>query len=262
MVGILDPNDPNSSAFFATPPGTYSAMESRRRLALQLLANSKKGYPTTIGQGLTAIGDAIGDRSVLSQLAGQEAEYAKTVGADAEAGIPAEARTPGPQSAAPASPAVSAAVAPIPSRPLASPLAATPADTSDDDPGLNGPVRTNPDGSIAGNLTAPTRPPGPSSGLIPPRINGIDPRTRMAMALAPQLGGLRPNPTDPEAATPPDIQALVGSLISALRRYSQAQPPVLPLPPRISNRLRRVFRLRSGRGRRQSSQRRNLRRSK
>jgi flagellar protein FlgJ len=82
----------------ANSPTSYQGMEARRRIALQLLANSKKGYPKTIGEGLTAVGDLIGDRAVLNQLAAQEAAYQKQAAAIGAGLIPSEARTPGPQS--------------------------------------------------------------------------------------------------------------------------------------------------------------------
>jgi hypothetical protein len=54
-------------------------MEARRRIAMQMIANSRKGYPKNIGEGLTAIGDAFGDRAVLNQLMKQEGEFEKGV---------------------------------------------------------------------------------------------------------------------------------------------------------------------------------------
>lgn len=125
-MSIIDPSNPGLFSFFAPKvgsPGTYQSMEARRRIALQLLANSKKGYPRTIGEGLTAIGDAIGDRAVLNQLAQQESAYQQQAAAAAEGGIPAEARTPGPQSAAPPAPAPAQTSA-LTGPPLQTPVAA------------------------------------------------------------------------------------------------------------------------------------------
>jgi hypothetical protein len=94
--------EPGLFSFFAGAPAnsptSYQGMEARRRIALQLLANSKKGYPKTIGEGLTAVGDAIGDRAVLNQLAQQEAAYQKQAAAAGAGLIPSEAQTPGPSS--------------------------------------------------------------------------------------------------------------------------------------------------------------------
>jgi hypothetical protein len=113
-MSIIDPNSPGLFSFFAPKaggPGTYQSMEARRRIALQLLANSRKGYPKTVGEGLTAIGDAIGDRAVLNQLAQQESAYQQAATAGIPGMVPPEARTtPGPVSATePATPPASTA---------------------------------------------------------------------------------------------------------------------------------------------------------
>lgn len=106
-MSIIDPNSPGLFSFFAPKAGgpvSYPAMEMRRKIALQMLANSRKGYPKTLGEGLTAIGDAIGDRAVLNQLMGQESEFQKGIDTDYQraTGAPATttppASTPGPQS--------------------------------------------------------------------------------------------------------------------------------------------------------------------
>lgn len=56
-------------AFNAGIPGGYSAMEMRRRIALNMLSGGKnKGYPKTFGEGLGAIGDALGDMGTLRDL--------------------------------------------------------------------------------------------------------------------------------------------------------------------------------------------------
>lgn len=66
-------NDPSSGG-----GANYPALESRRRIALQLIAQGgKKGYPKTLGEGLTSIGDAIGDIGTMRALQRQEAEYQK-----------------------------------------------------------------------------------------------------------------------------------------------------------------------------------------
>ena len=71
---------PNGGAFswLANEPGSYDAMELRKRIALQLLArDGKKGYPKNIGEGLTSIGDAIGEIGMMRALErGQAAQDA------------------------------------------------------------------------------------------------------------------------------------------------------------------------------------------
>lgn len=83
-------------SFFANPPATsamsYPAMEARRKIALQLIANSgKKGYPKTLGEGLSAIGDAIGERSAMRALQQQEAAYQQQAVKAAAGAVPGEA---------------------------------------------------------------------------------------------------------------------------------------------------------------------------
>src|SRR6478752_2297348 len=41
----------------------------RQRIALQMMSQGKKGYPKNIGEGLTAIGDSLGDIGMARQLA-------------------------------------------------------------------------------------------------------------------------------------------------------------------------------------------------
>ena len=58
-------------------PGSYQALETRRKIALQMLANQRKGYPKNIGEGLSAIGDAIGERGVMKRMEEQQAAFDK-----------------------------------------------------------------------------------------------------------------------------------------------------------------------------------------
>jgi hypothetical protein len=85
--------------------------ELRRRIALQMLSSGKKGFPKNIGEGLTAIGDAIGDRGIMSRLAAEEA-------ASERAGSAAVSRLSGPQAYAPPDD--------VPQEPAAAPAPATP----------------------------------------------------------------------------------------------------------------------------------------
>ena len=51
-------------------------MALRQRIALAMLANSKRsGYPKNLGEGLTAIGDAIGERGQIATLEAQMKAY-------------------------------------------------------------------------------------------------------------------------------------------------------------------------------------------
>jgi hypothetical protein len=82
--GFDDPSLPVNSAL-------------RQRIALAMLS-AKKGYPKTLGEGLTAIGDALGDRSAMRRLAEADvADQREAMGAPATpaAPQPTAAYTPG-----------------------------------------------------------------------------------------------------------------------------------------------------------------------
>jgi len=69
--------------FFDAPtvgdPSSYRALDLRRQIALAAMARDRKGYPKTIGEGLTAVGDAIGERGQMNALNTQLAAYDKYV---------------------------------------------------------------------------------------------------------------------------------------------------------------------------------------
>jgi hypothetical protein len=58
-------------------PSSYQALEMRRKIALQMLANQRKGYPKNLGEGLTAIGDALAERHAMQLMEGQQAAFDK-----------------------------------------------------------------------------------------------------------------------------------------------------------------------------------------
>jgi hypothetical protein len=67
----------------------------RQRIALQLMAN-KRAYPKNVGEGLSAIGEAIGDRGLAQQLAQSDVaaqDAAAKLGAGASTGTPGYAPT-------------------------------------------------------------------------------------------------------------------------------------------------------------------------
>jgi Phage tail lysozyme len=88
------------------PSGTnYPALEARRKIALQLIARDKKGYPKNIGEGLTSLGDALGEIGMMRGLQQQEAAYQRQLNTAAPQMVPGDARTPAaapPPAAAPA----------------------------------------------------------------------------------------------------------------------------------------------------------------
>jgi hypothetical protein len=52
-------------------PITPEGMALRQRMALAMIGRDRKGYPKNPGEGLTAIGDALGERSQMNQLVAQ-----------------------------------------------------------------------------------------------------------------------------------------------------------------------------------------------
>jgi len=58
--------------FNANDPTSYGAMELRRKIALQMMSQ-RKGFPKTLGEGLTTVGDAFGDIGIMRSLERQQA---------------------------------------------------------------------------------------------------------------------------------------------------------------------------------------------
>jgi hypothetical protein len=110
-------------SFFGNDPSTgggtnYGALEARRRMALQLMANGgKKGYPKNIGEGLASLGDSLGEIGMMRALQQQEAAYQRKV--DTAAGS-------GPPSAVPPGPQASLETPPVTRSPVASATPAAP----------------------------------------------------------------------------------------------------------------------------------------
>jgi hypothetical protein len=68
-MGMFDFN-PNADP---AAPDSYPTLQLRQRIAEAMLKNaSRKGYPKTLGEGLTAIGDAIGERGQMQALMGSQ----------------------------------------------------------------------------------------------------------------------------------------------------------------------------------------------
>jgi hypothetical protein len=202
---------------------------------MQLMAAAaRKAYPKTLGEGLSAIGEAIGSRKTMNDLAAMEAAYQRQ--APQAVDIPAAERrgeptvsdageedTPdtAPTKTADLVPDVpppqrtTTADVPPPSVPVAAAGIPPPAPVAAAD-SYNPIIRTNPDGTIAGNITAPTEPRA-APVVAPPAARpqavlspGI--RDRIALAALQQQQMLRPqavpppNPTLP-GVTPPDTPA-------------------------------------------------------
>ena len=78
--GILDPN----ALSFASFPNTPMSLEAlKRRRAVQLaLASKGRPFPKNVGEGLTSLGEALGERRLDDQLNAAEKSY--TGGRDAD----------------------------------------------------------------------------------------------------------------------------------------------------------------------------------
>src|SRR6187399_1815793 len=73
--GILDPNNLSFASFLGgATPGSLDKLQRRRAIA-QALASQKRGFPKNIGEGLTSLGEAIGDRMTDARLAAAEQSY-------------------------------------------------------------------------------------------------------------------------------------------------------------------------------------------
>jgi hypothetical protein len=186
-------------SFDASNPGSYNEMEQRRRIALQMMAQGKKGYPKNVGEGLSSIGDSVTEglmmRSLTQQAAAlQQARLADEAKAAAVAGNPPAAAVPGKRAdvvdEGVVPPVTTAAVEeplpppaqvvpPVASRTVAPPPMQV---ASAAPPPTNAPILQNPDGSIRGNLTAPT--PFPPYTEPPPQAPPPMPMPRPAGANA------------------------------------------------------------------------------
>src|SRR5881394_1528072 len=73
--------------------------ELRQRIALQMMSSSKgKGFPKTIGEGLSAVGDSLGDIGLAKMLERgdlSQQEVAKQKAEEALRGPPVAAAAPG-----------------------------------------------------------------------------------------------------------------------------------------------------------------------
>jgi hypothetical protein len=144
------------------------------------LANGEITYQQAAGQ-VAELGDS---NSMLKFLALSEQEKQRGRALQASqnfsstlSGTPSASETiSGPPSAAPR---ISVAPNPADDEPAPTRVAALPPPTTVAPPAANAPIRVNPDGSIAGNLTAPTEPPpvAPPPVAAPPRVAAPPPQS-------------------------------------------------------------------------------------
>jgi hypothetical protein len=110
MATFDDITAPISTFFYAgrkpDEPLSYQSLLTRRKIAEALLGK-RSPYPKTIGEGLAALGEGIGERSYMDRLEAGEREFEKQYGATADKAIamrtggdtspPDETRPPTPQ---------------------------------------------------------------------------------------------------------------------------------------------------------------------
>ena len=65
--------------FFANDPNLAANLKLRERIALAQMAR-RSAYPKTFGEGLSAIGEALGERRLIGQLEAQDAAGMKEAG--------------------------------------------------------------------------------------------------------------------------------------------------------------------------------------
>jgi len=114
--GILDPSNPLTFAFGGGGgTGTPGLQELKRRQAIaQMLAGQKRPFPKNIGEGLTSLGEAVGDRMTDARLTAQERAFgaAEDQRVNAANALPSVS-VPGARTA-PVAPAVAPARVPAP----------------------------------------------------------------------------------------------------------------------------------------------------
>jgi hypothetical protein len=104
LPSVFSPGSAGLFSFFANEPTSHEALVHRRKIA-EALAAQKRGFPKNVGEGLTYLGESIGEAGLNYRLRQQEAARDAMLGrttADLERGGPPVAAPV----VAPASPAV------------------------------------------------------------------------------------------------------------------------------------------------------------
>jgi len=212
--------DPLGYFFSGTDPASNNAnFILRQKIAMSLLAG-KKGYPNTLGQGLTAIGDAIGNLRLRRQMEQDD------VAAQREAmGSPATPSTPQPtaayspgdatRSAADEQPAQPPARAETPdnlytapSQPSSMLASATPSGLTAPQPTLRD-LRTDQTAEGAGAGTPPSSS-SPASDEEAGGYNVIDAQAGTKMQQSPEYA----RAAIARATSNPDMRAYLGNLVA------------------------------------------------
>jgi len=197
-----------AEGFFRTdvPPGdplSQNALALRQRIAMAMMSG-KKGYPKNVGEGLTAIGDSLGDIGMMRRLEAQQAAFeaatkAATGARDAAAPVPTASAEPTVQTASAAPswlegaqvslppPQQTAAAEPSPSMPTIAPQDASVAPAQAD--ALSYPQTAS---NIPSDIVSDM--PDPSIQRAPPPPIDPNVRARVAQTLQARQGVPQQNP--------------------------------------------------------------------
>lgn len=224
-MGIFDFNANADAA----SPESYNAMALRQRIALEMLKQGgRKGYPRNLGEGLTAIGDALGERAQMDRLVGLQGRIDAAQEKGRSALPPAEdAPAPAPKTETPPAPDT----APPAPQSNANPPAAQPAADNSPAPAVSPyqvasmedvppPQQQAPPPQIPPVVPMPgTGTIGPSPADVQSAQNGVlSPRDRIA-ALVAGREVPQPNPTPSGGVLPPVTPSVV---------LGGPQPSVIP----------------------------------
>jgi hypothetical protein len=209
-------------------PVTPEGMALRQRMALAMLGRDRKGYPKNVGEGLTAIGDALGERSQMNQLVAQMSQLER---ASANRGV-----RPAALPAAPA--AVPGSNDPSTGQQSAAPA---PVQTADAAPWLTGgqvslpPPQASASGSPfpdvaqdtadASPQLPPTAPPVQDASVAPPQQDLSYPQT--AANIPSDIISDVPDPGVQRASLPPpdpNIRARIAGALQARQGGPQQNP--------------------------------------
>jgi hypothetical protein len=190
-MSFLD-NNP-LSFIFGTKPGagvpTYEQLQMRRKIAESLLGQRSK-FPKTFGEGLSAIGEAIGERGMMNRL--DSMESAK--GAQDKATIDA----------------IDAPAGPTPAAPMGRPMSYAPTDTA-------APPTTL--GSNVGNWNQFAQEQSPGGlGLTPPQAAGL-----VGNLQAESGANINPNAPPGDQGTAFGSAQWRGPRLAALQQYAARQ---------------------------------------
>jgi hypothetical protein len=242
MSDIFDTN-PFKSFFFAGNDKNVP-QDLRQKIALAMLMKQKRAYPKTFGEGLSAIGESIGDIGERRRLESEAADAEKVAQAGRTdiTGKPTSTPTPyaPPDEVPPAVAAIDRAAPPAPPVPPPSPLATPPAVQLPPDqqqsyaPGA--PVRMTPPAAInawRGQNPLPRGMPPPPQAAPPPQAPPLPPDAPASFSdrFPGQQSAAPPPPGAPVMAedTPLPMPDPRGAAARAL--MMQAGPPPNPMTP-------------------------------